>query len=198
MARARRAASICAVRASSLCMRSSSLFTRFNAAANRPGGIHMSATANADSTADGITWHAVAVDDVVKRLATDIGKGLAANEAATRLQKYGPNRLPEGKKRGPFMRFLSQFNNILVYVLLGAGFTKLMLNLWVDAAIIFGVVILNALLGFFQEGKAEKALESIRNMLSAEARTLRGGETRMIAAEQLLPGDIMLLESGGT
>jgi magnesium-transporting ATPase (P-type) len=156
----------------------------------------MSATANADSTADGITWHAVAVDDVVKRLATDIGTGLAANEAATRLQKYGPNRLPEGKKRGPFMRFLSQFNNILVYVLLGAGFTKLMLNLWVDAAIIFGVVILNALLGFFQEGKAEKALESIRNMLSAEARTLRGGETRMIPAEQLVPGDVVLLESG--
>jgi magnesium-transporting ATPase (P-type) len=156
----------------------------------------MSATANADPPADGITWHAVAVDDVVKRLATDIGKGLAANEAAKRLQKYGPNRLPEGKKRGPFMRFLSQFNNILVYVLLGAGFTKLMLNLWVDAAIIFGVVILNALLGFFQEGKAEKALESIRNMLSAEARTLRGGETRMIAAEQLVPGDIVLLESG--
>ena len=156
----------------------------------------MSATANADSTADGITWHAVAVDDVVKRLATDIEKGLAANEAGKRLQKYGPNRLPEGKKRGPFMRFLSQFNNILVYVLLGAGFTKLMLNLWVDAAIIFGVVILNALLGFFQEGKAEKALESIRNMLSAEARTLRGGETRMIPAEQLVPGDIVLLESG--
>src|SRR5215831_16406348 len=156
----------------------------------------MSATANADTTADGITWHAVAVDDVVKRLGTDIGKGLEANEAAKRLQKYGPNRLPEGKKRGPFMRFLSQFNNILVYVLLGAGFTKLMLNLWVDAAIIFGVVILNALLGFFQEGKAEKALESIRNMLSAEARTLRGGETRMIAAEQLVPGDIVLLESG--
>src|SRR5215813_2635120 len=156
----------------------------------------MSATANADTTADGITWHAVAVDDVVKRLGTDIGKGLDANEAAERLQKYGPNRLPEGKKRGPFMRFLSQFNNILVYVLLGAGFTKLMLNLWVDASIIFGVVILNALLGFIQEGKAEKALESIRNMLSAEARTLRGGETRMIPAEELVPGDIVLLESG--
>src|SRR6478736_379185 len=156
----------------------------------------MNGTTNADPKADGIAWHAAAVDDVVKRLATDIGKGLAANEASTRLQKYGPNRLPEGKKRGPFMRFLSQFNNILVYVLLGAGFTKLMLNLWVDAAIIFGVVILNALLGFFQEGKAEKALESIRNMLSAEARTLRGGETRMIPAEELVPGDIVLLESG--
>jgi magnesium-transporting ATPase (P-type) len=135
-------------------------------------------------------------DAAVKRLAADIGKGLDAADAASRLQKYGPNRLPEGKKRGPFMRFLSQFNNILVYVLLGAGFTKLMLNLWVDAAIIFGVVILNALLGFVQEGKAEKALESIRNMLSAEARTLRGGETRMIPADELVPGDIVLLESG--
>ncbi|MBV8242600.1 MAG: HAD-IC family P-type ATPase, partial [Hyphomicrobiales bacterium] len=156
----------------------------------------MSTAANANAASEVAPWHAMAVDEVVKRLATDIAKGLAANDAASRLQKYGPNRLPEGKKRGPFMRFLSQFNNILVYVLLGAGFTKLMLNLWVDAAIIFGVVILNALLGFFQEGKAEEALESIRKMLSAEARTLRDGETRMIPAEQLVPGDIVLLESG--
>ena len=138
----------------------------------------------------------MSADEVAKRLAADVGKGLDETDAATRLRKYGPNRLPEGKKRGPFMRFLSQFNNVLVYVLLGAGFTKLMLNLWVDASIIFGVVILNALLGFIQEGRAEKALESIRNMLSAEARTLRGGETRMIPAEQLVRGDIVLLESG--
>jgi magnesium-transporting ATPase (P-type) len=156
----------------------------------------MSTAANVNAASEVAPWHAMSVDEVVKRLTTDIGKGLAANEAGKRLQEYGPNRLPEGKKRAPFLRFLSQFNNILVYVLLGAGFTKLMLNLWVDAAIIFGVVILNALLGFFQEGKAEKALESIRNMLSAEARTLRGGETRMIPAEQLVPGDIVLLESG--
>ena len=156
----------------------------------------MSTGANAKPTAGATAWHAMAVDEVAKRLATDTGKGLDAAEAANRLQKHGPNRLPEGKKRGPFMRFLSQFNNILVYVLLGAGFTKLMLSLWVDASIIFGVVILNALLGFIQEGKAEKALESIRNMLSAEARTLRGGDTRMIPAEELVPGDIVLLESG--
>src|SRR5262249_12259414 len=76
------------------------------------------------------------------------------------------------------------------------GFTKLMLNLWVDAAIIFGVVFLNALLGFIQEGKAEKALDSIRNMLSAEARTIHGGEARLIPAEQLVPGDLVVLESG--
>jgi magnesium-transporting ATPase (P-type) len=156
----------------------------------------MSTAAMANPTDDGTAWHAMAVDEVVKRLATDTGKGLDAAEAASRLQKHGPNRLPEGKRRGPFMRFLSQLNNVLVYVLLAAGFTKLMLNLWVDAAIILGVVVLNALLGFIQEGKAEKALESIRDMLSAEARTLRGGETRMIPAEGLVPGDIVLLESG--
>src|SRR5215469_11954644 len=145
---------------------------------------------------DAAAWHAISDGDVVKRLTTDSEKGLDSAEASARLQKYGPNRLPEGKKRGPFMRFLAQFNNILVYVLLGAGFTKLMLNLWVDASIIFGVVVLNALLGFIQEGKAEKALDSIRNMLSAEARTVRGGETRMIPAEQLVPGDVVILESG--
>jgi magnesium-transporting ATPase (P-type) len=138
-------------------------------------------------------WHALPADEIVKRLATNGEKGLDVGEASTRLQKYGLNRLPEGKKRGSFVRFLAQFNNILVYVLLGAGFTKLMLNLWVDAAIIFAVVVLNGLLGFVQEGRAEKALDSIRNMLSAEARTVRGGETRMLPAEQLVPGDVVLL-----
>ena len=129
-------------------------------------------------------------------LATDRALGLDASEAAARLERYGPNRLPAGKTRGPFMRFLSQLDNVLVYALLGAGFTKLMLGLWIDAGIILGVVLINALLGFIQEGKAEKALESIRNMLCAEARTLRGGETRLIPAEELVPGDIVLLESG--
>ena len=156
----------------------------------------LAANSNPNADSESAAWHAASAAEVVKRLATNGEKGLDAAEASTRLQKYGPNRLPEGKKRGPFMRFLAQFNNILVYVLLGAGFTKLMLNLWVDAGIIFGVVVLNALLGFIQEGKAEKALDSIRNMLSAEARTVRGGETRMIPAEQLVPGDVVILESG--
>ena len=117
----------------------------------------MSAAANATNTANDIAaWHAIPQQEVVQRLATSSEKGLDPAEAAARLGKYGANRLPEGKKRGPFARFLSQFNNILVYVLLAAGFIKLMLNLWVDAAIIFGVVVLNALLGFVQEGKARR------------------------------------------
>ena len=156
----------------------------------------MDATAKAATASDSAAWHALSTGDVLKRLSTSVDKGLAAAEAQQRLQKYGPNRLPEGKKRGPFVRFLAQLNNILVYVLLGAGFVKLMLGLWLDAGIIFGVVLLNALLGFIQEGKAEKALDSIRNMLSAEARALRGGETRMTPADELVPGDIVLLESG--
>ena len=156
----------------------------------------MDATPKPKPAGDASPWHAMAAQEVVNGLATDIRKGLDAGEATIRLQKVGPNQLPEGKKRGPFMRFLSQFNNILVYVLLGAGFIKLMLNLWIDAAIILGVVVINALLGFVQEGRAEKALDSIRNMLSAEARTMRGGETRMIPADELVPGDVVLLESG--
>jgi magnesium-transporting ATPase (P-type) len=165
------------------------------AAAKLMGGHDTAMQAGAESENMG-SWHAMPTVEVAQRLATSVDKGLDATEAANRLKKYGPNQLPQGKKRGPLMRFLSQFNNILVYVLLGAGFTKLMLSLWVDAAIIFAVVVLNALLGFIQEGQAEKALDSIRNMLSAEARTTRGGETRLIPADQLVPGDVALLESG--
>src|SRR5499427_5744954 len=149
-----------------------------------------------EHVSDVAPWHAMSQAEVVKRLVTDSAKGLDSSEASARLGKYGPNRLPEGRKRGPFARFLAQFHNVLVYVLLAAGFTKLMLGLWIDAGIIFAVVVLNSLLGFVQEGKAEKALDSIRNMLSADARTMRSAEPRMIPAEQLVPGDVVLLESG--
>jgi len=120
-------------------------------------------------------WHALEADVVLGRLQVDAKEGLKPDLTAQRLQEFGSNRLPEGKKQSAWMRFLLQFHNVLVYVLLAAGFIKLMVGLWLDAGIIFGVVILNSLLGFIQEGKAEKALDSIRNMLSAEARTLRGG-----------------------
>src|SRR5690348_12717569 len=141
-------------------------------------------------------WHAMPADDVVQRLNTNAARGLDGAEASQRLAKFGPNRLPVGKKSGPFVRFLLQFNNILVYVLLAAGFVKVMTGLWLDAAIIFGVVIINSLLGFIQEGKAEKALDSIRNMLSSEARAIRDGKTGLLPAEELVPGDLVLLESG--
>jgi magnesium-transporting ATPase (P-type) len=156
----------------------------------------MNSQVTTGSQSDLTPWHAVAADQVIRRLDTNVQSGLSPADVRQRLEKYGHNRLPEGRKQGPFKRFLLQFNKILVYVLLGAGFVKLMVGLLLDASIILAVVVLNALLGFFQEGKAEKALDSIRNMLSAEARTVRGGETRLVPSEDLVPGDIVLLESG--
>jgi magnesium-transporting ATPase (P-type) len=148
------------------------------------------------SAGGAVPWHGLTVEETRSRLDTSLETGLEAGEAQTRLEEFGPNRLPAGKKSGPLKRFLSQLNNILVYVLIAAGFVKLMLGLWLDASVIFGVVVLNTLLGFIQEGKAEKALDSIRNMLSPEARALRSGEPRLIPAEELVPGDVVLLESG--
>jgi magnesium-transporting ATPase (P-type) len=156
----------------------------------------MSAAKTSTTGNEPTPWHAIDADDVARRLNTNAANGLDAAEVSQRLTTYGPNRLPEGKKQGPLLRFLLQFNNILVYVLLAAGFVKLMIGLWLDAAIILGVVVINALLGFIQEGKAEKALDSIRHMLSAEARAIRGGQTRLLPAEELVPGDVVLLESG--
>jgi calcium-translocating P-type ATPase len=148
------------------------------------------------SAGGAVPWHGLTIEETRSRLDTSLETGLETGEVHTRLQQFGPNRLPAGKKSGPLKRFLSQLNNILVYVLIAAGFVKLMLGLWLDASVIFGVVVLNTLLGFIQEGKAEKALDSIRNMLSPEARALRGGEPRLIPAEELVPGDVVLLESG--
>ena len=141
-------------------------------------------------------WHSLSAEETVHRLKSNATAGLDDAEAKRRQAEYGLNVLPTAQKRGPFMRFLQQFNNVLVYVLIAAGFIKLMMNLWLDASIILGVVIINGLLGFLQEGRAEKSLDSIRNMLSAEARTLRDGQTSMIPAEALAPGDIVFLESG--
>jgi magnesium-transporting ATPase (P-type) len=156
--------------------------------------MNTAATSPSDNTAT--AWHALASDEVVRRLHGNMQLGLEAAEASHRLEKYGRNRLPKGARRGPFVRFLLQFNNVLVYVLLAAGFVKLMLGMWLDASIILAVVVINALLGFIQEGRAENALDSIRRMLSAEARVTRGGATLMVPAEELVPGDIVFLESG--
>src|SRR5215470_6920136 len=114
----------------------------------------MSTTANTQTVREAAAWHALSQAEVVTRLNTNAEQGLSQSEASTRLQKYGPNRLPEGRKRSTLAKFFSHFNNVLIYVLLGAGFIKLMMNVWVDAGIIFAVVILNALLGFIQEGRA--------------------------------------------
>jgi magnesium-transporting ATPase (P-type) len=156
----------------------------------------LAGTMKATSREETLSWFAVPTAQVVKQLRTDLQAGLGPGEVSERFKKFGPNRLPTAGKRSPLMRFFMQINNVLIYVLLGAAVGKLLLGEWLDASVILGVVIVNALLGFIQEGKAEKALDSIRNMLSAEAMAVREGNTRMIPAEELVPGDVVLLQSG--
>jgi magnesium-transporting ATPase (P-type) len=147
------------------------------------------------TTAPDEAWHAQPADAVLAALATPAG-GLAPEEAARRLARHGRNELPPPARRSALMRFLLQFHNLLIYVLIAAGVVTLALAHYVDAAVIFGVVIVNAIIGFVQEGKAERALEAVRAMLASHATVLRGGQRREIAAAELVPGDLVLLASG--
>jgi len=122
--------------------------------------------------------------------------GLSKEEATRRLAKHGANQLPEAKKRGSLVRFFYQFHNVLIYVLIAASAVTAMLEHWVDASVILAVVFLNAIIGFVQEGKAEDALRAIRRMLSPNAMVMRDGRQITIRAEELVPGDIVLLQSG--
>jgi len=122
--------------------------------------------------------------------------GLTAAEAAARLGRFGPNRLTPRRGRTPLERFLLQFHNVLIYVLLAAAAVTALLGHWVDTGVIVGVVLINAVVGFIQEGRAEQALAAIRRMLSLRATVLRDGVPRVVPAEELVPGDVVAIQSG--
>jgi magnesium-transporting ATPase (P-type) len=149
----------------------------------------------ADPTTSSRPWHAAEPDEALAASATHAG-GLAGDEAARRLATHGPNRLPQAPRRGALRRLVAQFDNLLIYVLLAAALVSLLLDHRVDALVILGVVILNAAIGFIQEGRAEEALEAIRGMIDPKATVLRDGHRLTIAAEQLVPGDMVLIEAG--
>lgn len=150
---------------------------------------------NENNNAKSVAWHALGMDEVLLQLQA-VSDGLTTEEAHKRLQSFGPNRLPPAAKRSAFARFADQFNNLIIYVLLGAGLVTAVLGHWVDTGVIVGVVVINALIGFIQEGKAEEALEAVRNMLSAQAVVLRDGQRSTMAADRLVPGDVVFLQSG--
>ncbi len=139
--------------------------------------------------------HAEAAASARERLAVGDG-GLSAAEAAARLARHGPNRLATAKRRGALLRFLLQFHNVLLYVMLAAAGITALLGHWVDTGVLLAAVIVNALIGFVQEGKAESALDAIRAMLSPQALVLRDGQRQSIDAAELVPGDLVLLASG--
>lgn len=140
-------------------------------------------------------YHASPAETVMENVSSSPA-GLAAEQVDQRLSQYGPNRLPEPPKRSPFLQFLNQFNNVLIYVLLCAAVVTALLADWLDAFVIIGVVLINAVIGFLQEGKAEKAVDAIRNILSHEALVKRDGEKISIPVEDVVPGDIVYLRSG--
>ena len=140
-------------------------------------------------------WHNKTSDQTLSELdATH--SGLSEADVSQRLTTFGPNKLPEPARLNALIRFFRQLHNILIYVLLGAAVITALLGHMVDTFVIIAVVVINAVIGFLQEGKAEKAMDAIRHMLALRASVIREGKRQTIEGEQLVPGDIVLLEAG--
>ncbi|NYE19782.1 cation-translocating P-type ATPase [Microbacterium immunditiarum] len=139
--------------------------------------------------------YALPVDDVAEALGTGL-EGLSSAAAADRLEEHGPNLLPEPKRKPAILRFLAHFNDTLIYILLGAAAVKAIMQDWLDFWVIMSVAIINAVIGYVQEGRAEKALAGIRGMLSADASARRDGRWVTVVAADLVPGDVVRLAPG--
>jgi len=141
-------------------------------------------------------WHSLSAEAAAARLEVDCHRGLSREEAARRLLRHGPNRLPPPPRASAWLRFLRQFHNVLIYVMLVAAAMTALLAHWVDMSVLLAAVLVNACIGFIQEGKAEAALDAIRNMLSPHATVIRDGARSEIPADGVAPGDIVTLVSG--
>ncbi len=144
----------------------------------------------------GADWHSRTVEEVIRQLETNPRRGLTHEGAEQRLARDGPNRLPPPIKKPGWLRFLLQFHNVLIYLMLAAAVIAGLLSHWIDAAVLFAAVIVNAVIGFIQEGKAEQALGAIRSLLSLRTTVYRHAERVQIAVEGLVQGDIVALTSG--
>lgn len=142
------------------------------------------------------TWYNKNIGEVAEELDTDLKKGLTQKEAKIRLEKWGPNRLKEGKGRSPIQMFIDQFRDILVIILLISALISGLLGEETDSIVIAIILIINATLGVIQEYKAEKSLAALKEMAAPEAIVLRNGQQHKLEASRIVPGDIVLLEAG--
>jgi cation-transporting ATPase F len=147
-------------------------------------------------TASSENWHCLAAGDVCKHFAVDPSVGLSADEVQRRRAKFGPNQMTARRGTPAWLKFLQQFNQALVYILLAATAVSAALGEFVDAAVIFGVVFVNAVVGFIQESKAEKAIGALAKMVRTEAAVRRDGRKQRVHSVELVPGDIVLLQAG--
>jgi cation-transporting ATPase F len=140
--------------------------------------------------------HNLAAHEVVLLLETDPHRGLKSGEADARLAQFGPNTLPAAAGAGLLVRILRQFHHPLIYVLLVAGAITAGLREFIDSAVIFGVVLVNAVVGFIQESKSEAALEALRSMVHTRAKVMRDGAEQTVPSDELVPGDLVVLDAG--
>jgi cation-transporting P-type ATPase F len=145
---------------------------------------------------EGKSWHSSGIDETLRLLESDPEKGLVPAEAQRRQEHFGLNVLEAKKAQSPIITFLMQFAQPLVYLLVAASVVTLVLEHYIDSAVIFAVVLINAIVGFIQEAKAEKAIESLKKMVQTEATVIRDGARRRIPSSELTPGDLVLLQSG--
>ncbi|WP_440897744.1 cation-transporting P-type ATPase [Amphibacillus sp. Q70] len=141
-------------------------------------------------------WFNQEVDQVIEKLKTNETEGLSQSDIKTLQDKWGKNELPEAEKTPEWKKFIRHFHDVLIYILMVAALITIILGHFVDTIVIMIVVIINALIGYIQENRAEKALESIRDMLSLEAVVIRDNERKEIASEDIVPGDLILLKAG--
>lgn len=141
-------------------------------------------------------WHHLQEESVIKLLESNLEDGILVKQAKKRLGLFGYNELVAKKSKGPIIRFFLQFHQSLVYILIVAGMVTGFLGEWIESSAIFGVVIVNSIVGFLQETKALKALEMLARGMQVKSRVIRDGKTYEISAHELVPGDIVLLRSG--
>ncbi|MEW6501467.1 MAG: cation-transporting P-type ATPase [Thermodesulfobacteriota bacterium] len=144
----------------------------------------------------GTHWHHLPASEVVELLESDQERGLDRFSVEHRQKEYGPNRITTKRETPAIIRFLLQFHQPLVYILIASGIITAFLGEWVDSGVIFGVVMVNAVIGYIQEAKAVNALAALARTMTAEATVVRAGEKRRLSAEELVPGDVVLLQSG--
>ncbi|SEM76204.1 calcium-translocating P-type ATPase, SERCA-type [Paenibacillus sp. OV219] len=141
-------------------------------------------------------WHQMETGELAHSLGAKLDTGLTASAAAERLVQTGRNELTEGKKASPIMLFLGQFKDFMVLVLMGATLISGLLGEYLDAITIIAIIVINAVLGFVQEFRAEKSLRALKALSAPLAKAIRGGVTVIVPANELVPGDIVELESG--
>ncbi len=141
-------------------------------------------------------WFSLTITDIEKQLDTDVKNGLQPRAISSLHEKWGPNELPEAKKDAEWLKFIRHFHDVLIYILLVAAVITLILGHYIDTVVILLVAIINAMIGYIQENKAEKALEGIKKMLSLQATVIRGGERIDLPSNQLVPGDLVILKAG--